>query len=190
MAVKAVIFDCFGVLIMPMHSSLVHDFPHLTTQLEDLRHRSDRGYITRVEFDQALSNLTHIPAGKVEDAYWDKNTRNASAFEWLAQLKQAHQYKIGLLSNIGKGWLDDFLPETERRQLFDDEVLSGLVGMAKPDPAIFQLMADRLGVDPAECVMIDDLPEYLVGAKQIGMQTIVFTSTDQAKKEFANLEKA
>jgi putative hydrolase of the HAD superfamily len=52
-------------------------------------------------------------------------------------------------------------------------VISGEVGLHKPQPEIFLLAAERLGVDPAECVFVDDLRENVAGAEEVGMTAIL-----------------
>lgn len=183
MAIKAIIFDCFGVLVVSGTESMKHDFPHLSQQLHDLTLRSDYGYMNRSEFDDAISELTGVPRAEVEARYWQQNVRSEPVFEWVRMLKTEGIYKIGLLSNIGKEWLDDFLPIGERKTLFDDEVLSGVVGIVKPDLRIFELMAEKLGVETYECVMIDDILENVEGAKQAGMQTVLFGTLEQARSD-------
>lgn len=70
-----------------------------------------------------------------------------------------------LLSNAGRseysrrGW----------RRLFDAVVLSGEVGMRKPEAAIYRYTAERLGVEPAEAVFVDDLAVNVRGAVAVGM---------------------
>lgn len=53
--------------------------------------------------------------------------------------------------------------------LFDEAVISGDVGMHKPQPGIYLLACERLGVEPAECVFVDDLRENVAGAEAVGM---------------------
>ena len=187
MAIKAIIFDCFGVLVMSKIESLRHDYPEQAAELLDLSVRSDYGYISRADYGQEVARLTGIPADDFEALYWRRNVRNEAAIEWVRALKATNTYKIGLLSNIGREWLDDFLPQDERRDLFDGEVLSSMVGMMKPDPAIFQLMSERLGAPADECVMIDDLLSNIEGAAHIGMQGVVFGSVMQAKQDLERL---
>ncbi len=187
MAIKAIIFDCFGVLVISGRGALLRDFPHLVGELEDLRMRSDYGFLSREEYNRATADLTGIPVSEVESRYWKKGVRNESAISWVAQLKDEGLYKIGLLSNIGPQWIADFLPQGERQRLFDDEVLSSTVGIVKPDREIFQLAAERLGVDTSECVMIDDLLENIDGATSVGMQGIVFGTTTQTQAELKRL---
>lgn len=183
MAIKAIIFDCFGVLIMSGGNSLKHDFPNLSQELRDLTLQSDYQYIDRKEYDQKIAEITGIPVSEVESRYWAKNIRYEPVFEWIRSLKDEGIYKIGLLSNIGKEWLDDFLPEAERHDLFDGEILSGVVGIVKPDVRIFEMMAEHLGVETYECVMIDDLLSNTEGAARAGMATVLFGSVQDAKAD-------
>jgi len=182
-AIKAIIFDCFGVLIMSGGNSLKHDFPNLSQELRDLTLQSDYQYIDRKEYDQKIAEITGIPVSEVESRYWAKNIRYEPVFEWIRSLKDEGIYKIGLLSNIGKEWLDDFLPEAERHDLFDGEILSGVVGIVKPDVRIFEMMAEHLGVETYECVMIDDLLSNTEGAARAGMATVLFGSVQDAKAD-------
>ena len=190
MAIKAVIFDCFGVLIIGGKKSIQHDFPSHKTELHDLAMRSDYGYITRDEFNATTTELTGLSAADFEARYWAKNVRNESAFEWVRALTISTDYSIGMLSNIGRGWLDDLIPEQERDELFTSVVLSGDVGMIKPAPELFALAAQRLGVLPQECVMIDDLLDNIDGASRAGMHGIVFDTTAQAQAELDRIVEA
>lgn len=70
-----------------------------------------------------------------------------------------------LLSN---SWGMDYADE-EWPALFDATVISGEVGMRKPDPEIYLLTAERLGLPPSACVMVDDLPPNVRGAAAAGM---------------------
>ncbi|MEP7205098.1 MAG: HAD family phosphatase [Candidatus Saccharibacteria bacterium] len=182
MAIKAIIFDCFGVLVLTGRQSLHHDYPTLKIQIHDLESQSDYGIISRREFNQAVGQLTSLPAETIDDRYWATSLRNESAIEWLRQLKSSG-YKIGLLSNVGRGWLDDFLPADERRGLIDAEVLSGDVGMVKPALEMFEMAAQRLEVEPSECIMIDDLLTNIDAAERVGMRGVIFGTTTQARAE-------
>jgi FMN phosphatase YigB (HAD superfamily) len=57
------------------------------------------------------------------------------------------------------------------------------VGITKPQPEIYELTAARLGVEPEECVMIDDLPNNVAGAQLAGMKGLVFSSRRQLEKD-------
>ncbi len=64
--------------------------------------------------------------------------------------------------------------------LFDHVIESAKIGLRKPDPRIYRMMLDALGVDPARCVYLDDLGINLKPAREMGMTTIKVTSADQA----------
>jgi putative hydrolase of the HAD superfamily len=89
--------------------------------------------------------------------------------------------KTGLISNSwGEGLAyDDGMLE----ELFDAVVISGDVGLHKPEPAIFRLGAERIGVPPEECVFVDDLRENCAGAEAVGMTAILHRGPDSTLPE-------
>jgi epoxide hydrolase-like predicted phosphatase len=93
--------------------------------------------------------------------------------------------KTGLISNSWGSGLeyDDGMLE----ELFDAVVISGDVGMHKPDPAIFRLGAERVGVPPEECVFVDDLRENCAGAEEVGMTAILHRGPDSTLPELERL---
>jgi putative hydrolase of the HAD superfamily len=71
--------------------------------------------------------------------------------------------------------------------LFDHIIESAKIGLRKPDPRIYRMMVDVLGVDPKRCVYLDDLGVNLKPARDMGMTTIKVASAGQA---IAELEAA
>jgi putative hydrolase of the HAD superfamily len=86
---------------------------------------------------------------------------------WTAtrQLRQAG-VRTGLLSN---SWGTDLYPREALAAHFDAVVISGEVGMRKPEAAIFHLACARLGVEPADVVFVDDLVDNVRAAERVGM---------------------
>jgi putative hydrolase of the HAD superfamily len=78
--------------------------------------------------------------------------------------------KTALLSN---SWGLSGYPRERFSELFDTVVISGEVGMRKPDPEIFKMTAARLGLQPSDCVFVDDHPGHLKAALAEGMTTIL-----------------
>ena len=64
--------------------------------------------------------------------------------------------------------------------LFDHVIESAKIGLRKPDPRIYKMMAETLNVDPKNCVYLDDLGVNLKPAREMGMTTIKVTSAAQA----------
>lgn len=190
MAIKAIIFDCFGVLVLPGKQVIGNDYPDQAQELHDLSLQSDYGYMTRDEFNQQAAGLIGMSIDDFASKYWYKNVRNESAFEVVREFKASGEYKIGLLSNIGRNWLDDFIPLSEREQLFDTVILSGEVGMTKPSHEIFELTAERLGAQPDECIMVDDLLTNIDGAGRAGMPGVVYVSAEQMRSDIKRITRA
>ena len=95
---------------------------------------------------------------------------DAAALERAVRAARAAGLRTALLSNAGG------CGRPEWPDLFDTVVLSGIAGVAKPDPAAFLLVAERLGVEPARCVFVDDLRRNVLGAAAVGMTGVHHTS--------------
>jgi putative hydrolase of the HAD superfamily len=79
--------------------------------------------------------------------------------------------KVGLIS-VCSGDVEDVWDDTTLAPYFDDVVLSCTVGLRKPDPAIYRLSCERLGVEPGECLFVGDgANDELAGAERVGMKT-------------------
>jgi HAD superfamily hydrolase (TIGR01509 family) len=94
------------------------------------------------------------------------------AKEVLAELKR-RGYKLGVVSNWD-ALLPGVLECTGLSPYFDYIGASALEGVAKPDPRIFQIVLDRLGVAPAEAVHVGDSPDDVKGATAAGIHPILF----------------
>lgn len=66
-------------------------------------------------------------------------------------------------------------------------VVSGEVGLAKPDPQIFRLTIDRFGLDPARTVFVDDSPRNVEAARGVGLHAVHFTSSEALRHELVGL---
>ena len=89
------------------------------------------------------------------------------------RLRRGGKLKLSVLSNAGREWTEQFRARGVA-EIFDDVVVSGDVGVAKPDQAIFRLAAQRLGVKPEACLMVDDQAQHLRGAAATGMRTHLY----------------
>lgn len=83
-------------------------------------------------------------------------------------------YRIALLSNADASLRERVQDGLGIHDLFDALVCSAEVGMAKPDPAIYRLTAERLGVPPEACLFVDDHEPNVAGAERVGMRGLVF----------------
>jgi epoxide hydrolase-like predicted phosphatase len=83
--------------------------------------------------------------------------------------------RTGLLSN---SWSTSHYDRDSLADLFEVLVISGEVGLHKPQPEIYLLAAERLGLDPARCVFVDDLRENCAGAEAVGMTAVLHRDVD------------
>lgn len=88
---------------------------------------------------------------------------------------------------VSNSWGVSSYPEGLLDDLFDAVVISGQVGLRKPDPEIYRLAAEKVGLDPAECVFVDDLPANLGPAARLGMGVIRHTTPDATIAELAGI---
>ena len=189
--IKAIIFDCFGV-IYPDILSLVEK-PYLSgsdprrQQIRELRQKADLGLLEREEFWDEAAIVLEI-SRKQLDAELDK-VRGAD-WELLSYIKNLRKsgYKTGILSNVGKGFLERIFDEKHPQEdYFDEVVASAEIGIMKPDPRSFKLTTQRLMVAENECVFIDDREKHISGAREVGMKTILYKDFEQMKRELEQI---
>lgn len=182
---RAIIFDCFGVLYVDVNHAYFSRFPELHEELYDLNKQADHGFIDRDAYTKAVAKLTGISEEETARAFMKEHMVNRALVDYIRTKLKPH-YKIGLVSNIGRDWIQDFFDEHALHDLFDVAVLSSEEGITKPNPLIFERAAERLNIFVDEAVFIDDRQENCDGAKSAGMKGILFTSLEDLK---ASLKK-
>ena len=186
--VKAVIFDCFGVLAQGslggFYDRHFKGDEAITRQARDLEQASSRGMISHDEWLGQLANLANISAPQADRELTD-NPPNESLFSYIRNnLKD--RYKIGFLSNASDDFLSDLFSD-EQLALFDDFVISYQVRLAKPDRQIYKLAANRLTLMPEECVFVDDIEQYCTAARDAGMSAVQYRNFDQFERDIHKL---
>lgn len=186
--IKAVIFDCFGVLVhdgwLPFKQKYFQSDQALFAEATDLNKAVDAGYIDYYDFVSQVSSLAGISVTQAHTEIAQNPTDRALMDYIRAFLKPS--YKIGMLSNAGANWLDDLFTPQELA-LFDATALSYEMGMVKPQAECYETIANRLDVSVDECIFIDDQERYCSGAVDAGMHAIHFTSTPQLITELTQV---
>lgn len=106
--------------------------------------------------------------------------------EILRQLKQAG-YPLYGLSNYPTEKFPLALQKYAFLHWFDEILISGKVGLVKPDPAIFHLLLANIGRAAEECIFIDDSSANVLSARQLGFTAIQFHSPEQLERELSSL---
>jgi epoxide hydrolase-like predicted phosphatase len=140
-----------------------------------LLRRLEKGELSAEEFSQQFAPLLGVsPDNLVERLFGGIGPDEAM----LGAVRRARAagIKTGLISN---SWGDGLAYEPALlEELFDAVVISGDVGLHKPQPEIFLLAAEKLGVAAANCVFVDDLRENCAGAEAVGMRAILHRGSE------------
>lgn len=186
--IKAIIFDCFGVLASegwrPFRQAHFDSTPDRAETARSIIRQSTEGLIAHEEFLRQIAALAGVSFEEAKKEI-ENNIPNHDLLAFI--MNELSEYKIGLLSNVSNNRLSEFLTEEEVKR-FDAICLSYEIGVAKPDKAAYVFVAEKLGVNPAECVFVDDKQSYCDGAKAAGMNAILFENTVQFIESLRHLE--
>jgi epoxide hydrolase-like predicted phosphatase len=138
--------------------------PEARALLADL----ETGALAPVEFEPRFAALLDVEPAKLIDRLFGGVAANEAMLDGVRAIRAAGT-PTGMLSN---SW-GDALAYDGLDELFDAWVISSEVGLRKPDPEIYELAAERIGVPAAACVYIDDLPGNLKPARALGMATVL-----------------
>jgi len=120
----------------------------------------------------------------IEKEYLDKQLTIDSEFLELAgEFKK--EFSLALLSNDVKEWSSYLRCKFGLNEIFEEVVISGDVGLRKPDKKIFQLLLDRIKVPAEDCIFVDDNLRNVNAAGEIGIKSIRFIR-DKEKAPFCS----
>jgi putative hydrolase of the HAD superfamily len=151
----------------------------------------ERGEVTDAEFEQVLASLlittegAAVPAEGLLRRMFAASVVQAEMLDLIRELR-ASGLRIGLLSNSWGGTQDGY-PRDILDELFDATVISGLVGMRKPEERIFRLAAGELGLEPTECVFVDDVEGNITAARALGFGVVHHKEPTATKAELLEL---
>ena len=152
------------------------DFRELLIALE-------KGELGEEAFETRLAPLLGVePAGLIDGLF--AGVRADEAMLEAVRLARAAGVRTGLISN---SWGVHRYPHELFDELFDGIVISANEGMRKPSQRMYELGAERAGVEAHACVYVDDLPFNLTPAESLGMATIHHTSAQETIPELERL---
>ncbi|MEI6237159.1 MAG: HAD-IA family hydrolase [Candidatus Saccharibacteria bacterium] len=182
--IKAIVFDCFGVLYV--HHGRDFTWHHAINaegenQIKDLNNQADYGLISQEDYVKQIAEILHEDIDVITQEFNKGFSRN----EWLVSYIESNlspKYKVGLLSNIPRDSMDKYFTKEELNKYFDVTVLSGEAGLIKPRPSAFVNICDQLGIDTSETLMIDDNIENCQGAKTAGLEALHYDGFAHLKR--------
>jgi putative hydrolase of the HAD superfamily len=198
MTIRNVIFDFGGVLFRWRPREIVDAFYSDAAQRAALdehvfRHSDwidiDRGTIDEAEAAARFAARVGRPVEEMRalfDAVRAALVPIAGTVALLERLR-ARGLKLYALSNISEATFGHLRERHGFFDLFDGIVISAAVKLVKPEPAIFEHLRERFGLDFAASVFVDDLPPNVASARALGLRSILFESPEQCEAELAAL---
>jgi len=187
--IKAVIFDCFGVVYS---DNFVENYRKFGGDYE-----VDKDFIEEIIFEVSAGRLkssSQLLADRlgIEKSVWRESNKagrqfNYDLLEYTKKLRK--KYKVSMLSNISSSGLKNHMDYSVLQEHFDDIVESARIGFAKPEARAYEIAAERLGVRLDECLFIDDKESYVEGATHVGMKAVLYKDVISLKLEIENVLK-
>jgi putative hydrolase of the HAD superfamily len=198
--IEAVVFDYGGVLC---HLPAASEIDRLAAPFglsrdkfwrmyAQLRGPYDRGMIEAREYWRTMAQCAGVLLSEAQYAALEAidlemwSGYNESMLTLAAQLRDAG-VKTGILSNMLADMLEKLRAEVDWLPLFDVQVYSCDLGLAKPDEAIYARLIEELGVAPSRTLFVDDIGANVEGARRAGLQAVLFESEPQLRDFLADL---
>jgi putative hydrolase of the HAD superfamily len=143
---------------------------------------SEPEFLARIERELAVQLGRAITLPRFAERYFAALTPNHELFAYYRRLRGSG-LRLALCTNNVREWEPLWRPMLPLDEVFEVVVDSAFVGLRKPDPEIFELTLDRLGVPAGRAVFVDDLDVNVEAARALGMRGVVFRTTDQAIAE-------
>jgi epoxide hydrolase-like predicted phosphatase len=198
MTIQAVVFDIGGVLeitpdlgVTGMWESRLGLGPgELDKRMSDVWRGGSIGTVGEGEVRQAITERLSLDERQLAEFMadiWQEylGTANTELIEYARRLRP--RYRTGILSN-------SFVGAREREQaaygfedLVDEIIYSHECGMSKPDPGIYALACERLRVEPAQMVFLDDSEPCVEGARRAGIRAVMYQDNGQAVSDIEDL---
>ena len=199
-AIRAVISDFGGVLTTPLFDAFANVQEHHGLSIESLgmamwratQERGEnplfaleRGELSERHFLAIVEGALSAEAGRevrlenFAERYFAQLHPNDELIAYLRSLKQERGLRLAMLTNNVREWDPRWRAKLPVDELFEVVVDSAFVGMRKPEPAIYELTLDRLGLPAAACLFIDDLEVNCQAAEALGITAVRFADNGQ-----------
>ena len=197
MSIRAVFFDFGGVIVRTEYQApRQHLAERLGMEYEDVDKivfespssvRASIGEISDKEHWAEVTRRLRRPASEMEairEEFFAGDVVDREIVDFLRSLRP--HYHVGLISNA---WPDlrDYITRLKFEDAFDHMVISGEIGVMKPEARIYQIALEQAGVSPNEAVFVDDFIENIEGCEVLGMRGIHFRNPKQAIGELKQL---
>lgn len=143
----------------------------------------EKGTLDEAGFEQSFAVILGVEPEGLVDGLFAGVGPDEAMIEAVRRARQAG-IRTGLISN---SWGVHRYPHELFEELFDGIVISGQEGMRKPSRRMYELGAERAGVEASLCAYVDDIPFNLPPAEKLGMATVHHTSSETTVPELERL---
>ncbi len=202
-AIRAVISDFGGVLSSPLGPAFAAvqaqsgvPSEELGAAIARLAERDGRHPLWELECGRMTEHdFLDLVGREVEAAVGHPVEMHSFATRYFAALGTNHAmvdylrgvaargYRMAILTNNVREWEPRWRSMLPVDEIFELVVDSAFVGLRKPDPAIYELTCERLGIPPEACLFIDDVDHNCAAASELGLTAVHFRTTNQAIEE-------
>lgn len=183
---KAIFFDFFGVIsgeVSPIWLRRHFSAEQAPIIKEEICSRADAGELLEEDFYREVSARTGVAPEVVAREMWEIIQINEELRDFILRLRE--KYPVYLLSNAMSSFLRRILEENDLYPLFDRVFISAEMRLAKPSPDFFRAALTELELAPEDVVMIDDNAKNLAGAREAGIDGILFRGNESLYRELA-----
>jgi len=193
---KNIIFD-FGNVLVEWHPERIfaEHFGDEAKAWWFMRHVADNEWRLRIDSGESYDACVAELQGRYPDykeaielyhAKWlEMLTGEMPGMRQLIEDLKEKKYEIYGLTN----WSMETFPTAREHfpilQMIDRYVVSGAEGYVKPNPRLFRILLDKYNLKAEECIFVDDNPDNIEGANNIGLHGILFTGADNLRKQLA-----
>lgn len=202
--IEAIIFDLNGVIVTDSHWHAItnaalrrgedrekfHYRVHTKGAKNDIFWKFYTGRISEKEFlndlDKNIKNIYVLY--KIKNQIYNLLITKINTVNIIKTLKETN-YKLGLLTNFTKELMEYFISTKEGKYVvdfFDIVVNSADIGIKKPDKRTYEIILNRLDVNPRKSIFIDDREKNFKSAKEVGLNTILYSSSKKLKDDLKN----
>jgi putative hydrolase of the HAD superfamily len=201
--IEAIVSDFGGVLTSPLINSFAAFQDSSGVALETLGaglaaiaerdgtnplFELETGRMTEAVFLGKLSDELSAREGRTVEMhgfgaqYFEHLHPNARMIDYMRELR-GRGHRMAICTNNVREWESLWRAKLPVDEIFDLVVDSAFVGIRKPDPEIYRITLEGLGVDAPSALLVDDIEINCTAARELGMTAVWFKSTDQAIAE-------
>lgn len=185
-SVRRVIFDFFGVIcadIAPVVFARYSDDEETRHLMADIVRSAELGFIGQEQMFAQIGTIAGETPAQVAAAFANEAEIDRYMVALIDDLRAEH--RIGLLANAVAPLTRQILEESDLAHRFDAVLISSEENLAKPHPAFYRMMMKEMDAGPEDCILIDDDPTHIEGARSVGISGIRFENVEHLRIDLA-----